>query len=359
MSLHEPAGHRGGVTVRSPLLRLQRVQVAWLGAALLGLALGHMALAQGTHLLHVIHLSLVMLYLTPVLGAALWFGLRGGVLASGLVTAAFLGHMRLVWPEQAGDLAESGAFVAVFWVAGIVAGVLVDLQGAERARARVLEQEADRRSVLEAMASLAAALGSHDPYTLAHGERVAEVAAALGAELHLEPERVEILRLAGLVHDIGKLGVPDDTLLKPGELSPDERISVERHPDIAAAILQPLRGAARVAEIVRSHHECPDGSGYPRALRGSEIPLEARLLRVADVFCSLVDARPYKPALPVPTVLAMMEAMAGAKLDAAGFQALQARMARGAPFVARPGDRQEHDSPAAQQRPPYPTPPTA
>lgn len=321
--------HSGGVTGRSPPLRLQRVQVAWLGAALLGLGLGHMVLAQGTHLLHVIHLSLVMLYLAPVLGAALWFGLRGGVLASGVVTAAFLVHLRLVWPEQPGDLAESGGFVAVFWVVGIVAGVLVDLQGAERARARALEQEADRRSVLQAMASLAAALGSHDPYTRAHGERVAEVAAALGAELRLEPERVEILRLAGLVHDIGKLGVPDDTLLKPGELSPDERISVERHPDIAATILRPLRGAERVAEIVRSHHECPDGSGYPRALRGSAIPLEARLLRVADVFCSLVDARPYKPALPVPMVLATMEALAGPKVDVAGFRALLALVARG------------------------------
>jgi putative nucleotidyltransferase with HDIG domain len=339
------------VTGRSSLLHLRWVQVAWLGAAMAGLALGHMALAQGAHLLHAIHVSLVALYLAPVLGAALWFGLRGGVLASALVTVAFSIHVRLVWPEQPVDLAERGAFLAVFWVVGIVAGVLVDLQGTERARARALEQEADRRNVLEAMASLAAALGSHDPYTRAHGERVAEVAAALGAEVHLDPTRVEILRLAGLVHDIGKLGVPDDTLLKPGELSPDERISVQRHPDIAAGILQPLRGAAKVAEIVRSHHECPDGSGYPRALRESEISVEARLLRVADVFCSLVDARPYKPALPVPTVLAMMESMAGAKLDAAGFQALQAMVARGALSVARPGDWQERGPPAAQQRP--------
>ena len=320
---------------RSFPLHLRGVQVAWLGAAVVGLALGHMALAQGTHLLHVIHLSLVALYLAPVLGAALWFGLQGGVLASGVATAAFLLHVRLVWPEQPVDPAERGAFIAVFWVVGIVAGVLVDLQGAERARARALEQEAERRNVLEALASLAAALGSHDPYTRAHGERVAEVAAALGAELHLDPERVEILRLAGLVHDIGKLGVPDDTLLKPGELSPDERISVERHPDVAAAILQPLRGAAKVAEIVRSHHECPDGSGYPRGLRGPEIPVEARLLRVADVFCSLVDARPYKPALPVPRVLGMMEAMAGPKLDAAGLGALKALVARGEVSIPR------------------------
>jgi HD-GYP domain-containing protein (c-di-GMP phosphodiesterase class II) len=132
-----------------------------------------------------------------------------------------------------------------------------------------------------------------------------------------------------LVHDIGKLGVPDDVLLKPGELSPDERLAVERHPDIAAAIMQPLRGAARVADLVRSHHECPDGSGYPRGLRAAEIPMEAALLRVADVYCSLVDARAYKPALPASEALAIMEGMAGTKLDAEGVRALRALVGRG------------------------------
>ena len=316
------------MTGRASPLRLRAVQIAWLGVAMIALALGHMAFARGTHLLHVIHISLVALYLAPVLGSALWFGLRGGVLSSALVTAAFIIHARLLSQGPPTNAAEWGAFIGVFWVVGIVAGVLVDLQGEERNRARALEQEAERRTVLQAMASLAAALGSHDPYTQAHGERVGEMAAALGTEARLGPEQVEILRLAGIVHDIGKLGVPDDTLLKPGELSSSDRIAVERHPDIAAAILQPLRGAARVAEIVRSHHECPDGSGYPRGLRGADIPVEARLLRVADVFCSLVDARPYKPALPVATVMAMMEPMVGTKLDPAGFRALQVLLAR-------------------------------
>ena len=306
------------------------MQVAWLLAAMVGLALGHMALARGTHQLHAIHVSLVALYLAPVVAAALWYGLRGGVVASALVTAAFTAHIRLVWSREPLDAAEFGAFVAVFWVVGIVAGVLVDLQRAERARARALEQDAERRNTTAALASLAAALGSHDPYTRHHGERVAAVAAALGAEMRLGAERIELLRLAGLVHDIGKLGVPDDTLLKPGELSPDERRSVERHPEIAAAILRPLRGAEGMSEIVLAHHECPDGSGYPRGLRATEILPEAALLRVADVYCSLGDARPYKPALPVATVLATMKEMAGTKLDAAAFEALQSLVTRGA-----------------------------
>jgi HD-GYP domain-containing protein (c-di-GMP phosphodiesterase class II) len=274
--------------------------------------------------------SLLALYLAPVVGAALWYGLRGGVLSSLLVTAAFSLHVWLAWPGDTVELAERMSFIGIFWVVGVVAGVLVDLQAAERARARSQERDTERRNTMEAMASLAAALGSHDPYTRAHGERVAEVAAALGGELKLAPEQIEILRLAGLVHDIGKLGVPDDILLKPGELSPAERAAVERHPEIAAAILHPLRGSTQVAEVVLSHHECPDGSGYPRGLAGTEISLEARLLSAADVFCSLVDERPYKPAIPVPTVLSMMREMAGSRLDQIGVRALDSLVARGA-----------------------------
>ena len=312
-----------GVIRRSARLELSWPQVWWLGAVLLGLGLGHMAVARGTHVLHVLHLSLVALYLAPVLAAALWFGLAGGVLAAVLVTAAFGLHVRYAWPGQPMELADLWSFIAVFWVVGVAGGVLVDLQQRERARALAAEREAERRNVLEALASLAAALGSHNPYTRAHGEHVGDVAAALGAELHLKPEQVESLKLAGLVHDIGKLGVADDILLKPGELTAADRAAVERHPEIAAAILKPLRGAGGIAEFVRSHHECPDGSGYPRGLHEPDITLEARLLRVADVFCSLTELRPYKPALPAGTALEIMRELAGAKLDVDGVRALE------------------------------------
>jgi ABC-type amino acid transport system permease subunit len=106
MNPNETKRKRGETAWRSPPLRLRWVQVAWLGAALVGLAVGHMALARGTHLLHVIHLTLTIVYLTPVLGAALWFGLRGGVLAGSLATAAFLIHVRLVWSEPPIHLTE-------------------------------------------------------------------------------------------------------------------------------------------------------------------------------------------------------------------------------------------------------------
>jgi HD-GYP domain-containing protein (c-di-GMP phosphodiesterase class II) len=292
-----------------------------------------MALASGTHQVHVIHVSLGAVYLVPVLAGVLWCGLRGGVVLGLGVTAAFAWQAGVEETRAWMGLPERWAFIAVFWVVGVGGGVLVDLQRAERARSRAMQRDAERRTVLEALASLAAALGSHDPYVKSHGEHVGAVAAALGTELGLTAERVETLRLAGVVHDIGKLGVPDDILLRPGDLSAGERGLVERHPDIAAAILQPLSGAAGIAEIVRCHHECPDGSGYPRHLRGTEIPLEARLLRVADVFCSVTDSRPYKPSVPVPAALETLRAMAGAKLDPDGFGALEHLVGRGAVSV--------------------------
>jgi hypothetical protein len=310
-------------------------QVAWLGAVAISLGAGHIAVSRGTHDVHVIHVSLGALYLVPVLGGALWYGLRGGVIAGLVVTGAFAWHAGLEGARAWMEVSDRLAFIAVFWVVGVGGGILVDLQRAERARARAIQRDAERRSVLEALASLAAALGSHDPYVKSHGEHVGAVAAALGTELGLSDEQVETLRLAGLVHDIGKLGVPDDILLRPGELSAAEWAMVEQHPEIAAAILQPLSSAAGIAEIVRCHHECPDGSGYPRHLRGTEISLEARLLRVADVFCSSTDDRPYKPAAPIDTALETLRGLAGAKLDPDGFRALEHLVRRGAVSARR------------------------
>jgi HD-GYP domain-containing protein (c-di-GMP phosphodiesterase class II) len=143
----------------------------------------------------------------------------------------------------------------------------------------------------------------------------------------LNGERLELVRLAALVHDVGKIGVRDDVLLKPDELSPEERAEVERHPIVAAEILRPIRGARDIAEIVLAHHECPDGSGYPKRLTAAQIPLEAHVIRVADVFACLTEKRPYKPAINPTVALEIMEGLAGSKLDAGAFRAFQEMLA--------------------------------
>jgi putative two-component system response regulator len=113
------------------------------------------------------------------------------------------------------------------------------------------------------------------------------------------------------VHDVGKIGIRDDILLKPHDLSPDELVAVKQHPIIAAEIPGPIRGAKEIAAIVLAHHECPDGSGYPRGCKGEEIPVEARIVRVADVFSCLIEERPYQPAMEVKRAMEMIKELAG------------------------------------------------
>ncbi len=139
------------------------------------------------------------------------------------------------------------------------------------------------------------------------------------------------------MHDIGKIGVRDDVLFKPDDLTPEERAKVERHPALAAEILRPIHGAEPIAEIVLSHHECPDGSGYPRGLRGEEIPIEARILRAADVFSALTDARPYKASMDDERAIEWMQAAGGTKLDPASVAALRGAV-RGSMSEARVAD---------------------
>ncbi|MCA9572552.1 MAG: HD-GYP domain-containing protein, partial [Myxococcales bacterium] len=173
-----------------------------------------------------------------------------------------------------------------------------------------------------ALLGLAEALEVRDGYTRAHSEAVADLVVRLGTHLDLAPHQVEELRLAALVHDIGKIGVPDDILLKPGALTPEERQVIERHPLLAARILGVLDGTQGVVELVLLHHEYPDGSGYPRGLAGADVPLSARILQVADVFSALTDERPYKPSREPKEALGILQEMAGRKLDASVVAAL-------------------------------------
>jgi putative two-component system response regulator len=156
--------------------------------------------------------------------------------------------------------------------------------------------------------SLALSIESRDPHTHGHCERLADYSARLGTALGLTTEQVTALRRAGIVHDIGKVAVPDSILLKPGPLTPEEESVVRKHPEVGERICAPLKAFRLVVPIVRHHHEKCDGSGYPDGLAGEQIPLTARILQVVDVFDALTTARPYKPALPVDEALATMEA---------------------------------------------------
>lgn len=146
--------------------------------------------------------------------------------------------------------------------------------------------------------ALARSIESKDPYTQGHCERLAEYSGRLGEYLQLPAQEIKALRQAGIVHDIGKVTVPDSILLKPGKLTRAERVIVQRHPIVGERICAPLKSFQLLLPIIRHHHEKLDGSGYPDGLKGEAIPLTARVLQVVDVYDALTTERPYKPALP-------------------------------------------------------------
>ena len=155
--------------------------------------------------------------------------------------------------------------------------------------------------------ALALSIEAKDTYTEGHCERLSHYAVRLGRRLGLSQEKCTALRLAGIVHDIGKVGIPDSILLKPGPLNEEEWKIMKAHPVIGERICAPLKSFTLVLPIIRHHHEKFDGSGYPDGLQGQEIPFTARVLQMVDVYDALVTDRPYRRALPVAQALEIMK----------------------------------------------------
>ena len=147
------------------------------------------------------------------------------------------------------------------------------------------------------LSSLALSIEAKDPYTEGPCERLSKYSVALAERLRLPGEQREALRRGGIVHDIGKVAVPEQILLKPGPLMPEERKIMEQHPVVGHRICAPLKSFRLVLPIVRHHHEKFDGSGYPDGLKGEEIPLKARILQTVDIYDALTTDRPYRKAL--------------------------------------------------------------
>ncbi len=152
-------------------------------------------------------------------------------------------------------------------------------------------------SSLEAIETLNATVDAKDPYTAGHSQRVREIALAVARELEIAPERLDAVRVAALLHDIGKLRVPDTILLKPGRLTKDEYEVIKRHPSDGANIVCKLGRLREAVPLIRHHHERWDGKGYPDRLAGDDIPLEACVVGLADAWDAMTTDRPYHRAL--------------------------------------------------------------
>ena len=276
---------------------------------------------------------------------AIWTALHGLPLSSAsdavaVLLIVLLGAVAPLWRLRARVLVVSVGAVAIgvayavaaqlAFDAGVVLPVVAPLMALATGTAamivasQLIEARERRRlarllyeSQLELIHRLGQAADSRDQHTGEHLMRIGRLTKLLGLAAGMTPHEAELIRHASLMHDIGKIGIPDSVLLKPGALEPEERTLMETHTDLGGDILSGSDLAlVQMAEAVaRTHHERWDGSGYPAGLRGEEIPLAGRICSICDVFDALVTARLYKPAWSVEEAVAELRRLSGKAFD--------------------------------------------
>jgi putative two-component system response regulator len=241
--------------------------------------------------------------------------------------------------ERAFQLGAHGYLVKPFWPGQLtitVANALRQhaLERVERRRHEALRHElieAQRQAIADLQASrqetverLARAIESHDLETGRHVHRMAAVAALLGSRLGLDAQRTMLLRTAAPMHDVGKIATPDGVLRKQGDLTAEERRTMQEHTTVGHEILAGSTSdlLRMAADIALTHHEWFDGSGYPHGLKGEQIPIEGRIVAVADVFDALLSDRPYRPAMSLEATTELIARERGAHFDPAVVNAL-------------------------------------
>jgi hypothetical protein len=172
-----------------------------------------------------------------------------------------------------------------------------------------------REMFTQTIGALAEAVDKRDPFTSKHSQRVRSISVDIGRQMRVSASELEALEWGGLLHDVGKIGVPDSILLKQGKLTREERITMNAHPVLGAQIIGPVDRLAPELPVIRHHHEWYNGSGYPDRLMGDEIPRLARILHVADAFEAMTADRPYRKALSVDQALAELRKFAGVQFD--------------------------------------------
>jgi putative nucleotidyltransferase with HDIG domain len=234
--------------------------------------------------------------------------------------------------------------VIIFFLPALAAQRLLHLYQQEKVVSKDLAaaNERLRRTSLSFATALVATLDARDQYTAGHSAAVAIYATDIAQRMGLSEEKQELVHLCGLVHDIGKIGLPAGLLEKPGPLTLEERRQMEQHSEIGERILRNVDDYSEIADIVRSHHERIDGMGYPDGLQGDEIPLLARIIGVADAYDAMTSDRPYREALPSRVARMRLAQAVETQFDTAvvaAFEAILAaadddyRAGRGASFM--------------------------
>ena len=219
--------------------------------------------------------------------------------------------------------------VLVFFIPTLAAQRLLHLYRQEKEATNRLATANDRlrRASLSFATALVATLDARDQYTAGHSAAVAIYARDIAQRMGLSSEQQELVHLCGLVHDIGKIGLPAGLLEKPGPLTLEERRQMEQHSEIGERILRNVDDYSEIADVVRSHHERIDGMGYPDGIQGDEIPLLARIIGVADAYDAMTSDRPYREALPSRVARMRLAQAVGTQFDTAVVAAFEAILA--------------------------------
>jgi putative nucleotidyltransferase with HDIG domain len=250
------------------------------------------------------------LFLVPILLSAMWFGARGAASSTVFATLVCGGLVGDTWPAEVSSQVERVGGVAVFWLVGGLSASFFEQQ-----KRFVGQIEVANDNTLMA---LAAALDVREHNTGVHSQRVADYTLRLAREAGVRDKAtLDVFWRGALLHDVGKIGIPDNVLLKPGRLTEEEWVVMRNHPEVGMRMLQKIEFLRGPSEIVLSHHERYDGTGYPRKLKGDQIPLGARLFAVIDVYDALTTDRAYHTARSHTDALAKIRNNLAAHFDPA------------------------------------------
>jgi len=263
--------------------------------------------------------AFAVIFFLVIVVSALRFGVAGALICAVAVSALYL-CAGAVAPLR--DTGSTGFFEAratilgrlfVFFLVALVAAVMARAFSAHREA--VTRQQVENKLMEEVNMALANAIEAKDAYTRNHSERLAKLSGALATRLGLSSEEVMDVRLGAILHDVGKIGIPDRILRGSLELTDDDRAWVRRHPQIGADIIGPVAGLHRVAPLIRHHHEKWDGTGYPGGLKAKQIPLGARIIAVTDAFEAMVADRSYRASLGMTKAIEELVKGAGTHFD--------------------------------------------
>jgi putative nucleotidyltransferase with HDIG domain len=286
-----------------------RNKIIFLACVIGIIALLHYLTPTEPHAFHKLHIILRKLYFLPPVIAAAWFGLRGACVTAFVVSVLFVLHAFLDWPGNYMEQANQVGELAGFWVAGVISGWMFDRQ-----RSLLLDlANANEETLL----GLVSALDLRERNTRLHSQRVREYTELIADRFGVDKKAKREIGFGALLHDVGKIAVPDQILLKPDKLTDDEWKEMRKHPDAGYRIVKRIGFLKEAAEVVHAHHERYDGKGYPRGLKGDEIPLGARLFMVADVYDALTSVRPYRSPMMYEEAAAEIKRQSGSHFDPA------------------------------------------